>query len=145
MLRWIENAVFLPVMRVHGYQSDTEPWNYDDETKKIFVRCIKEREALKPYFESLASRVAEEDYTLMRPLIFDFADDEEALKQELEYMCGPKYLVCPVVKLGVTSSCVYLPKNKKGWTDHYSGRHYDGGQYVTVVVSKEHIPVFERK
>ena len=28
MLRWIELSVYLPLMRVHGYMSNTEPWNY---------------------------------------------------------------------------------------------------------------------
>ena len=28
MLRWLQTAVYLPLMRVHGYQSNTEPWNY---------------------------------------------------------------------------------------------------------------------
>ena len=145
MLRWIETSVFLPVMRVHGYQSNTEPWRYQPETEKIFVDCIKERYALKPYIKECARRVATENYTIMRPLIFDFADDTEALRQETEYMFGPKYLVCPVIQEGVNQWKVYLPKNKKGWTDHYSGQHYDGGQYVTVPVSLEHIAVFERK
>ena len=27
MLRWIETSVYLPLMRVHGYMSNTEPWN----------------------------------------------------------------------------------------------------------------------
>ncbi len=144
MLRWIQCSVFLPVMRVHGYQSDTEPWKYDDETKRIFVQCINERKSMKSYFEDLARKVSDSDYTLMRPLVFDFVSDTEALKQELEFMCGPRYLVCPVVKLGVTSQRVYLPKNKKGWTHLYNNKHYEGGQYIDIEVDKEHIPVFVR-
>ena len=144
MLRWIETSVFLPVMRVHGYQSNTEPWNYPAETEKVFVDCIKERYELKSYIKDCARRVAEENYTLMRPLIFDFADDTEALRQETEYMFGPKYLVCPITKEGVSEWKVYLPKNKKGWTHHYTGKKYDGGKYVTIPVSLDHIPVFER-
>lgn len=145
MLRWIENSVFLPLMRVHGYQSRTEPWNYSQETERIFVNCIKERYELMPYIKNCAKMVAEKDYTLMRPLVFDFADDEEALRQETEYMFGPTYLVCPVTQDGATEWKVYLPKNKKGWKEHYTGKQYSGGEYVTVPLTKEHIPVFERK
>ena len=75
MLRWIELSVYLPLMRVHGYMSNTEPWNYGKEAQQIITNCINEREALRPYIEECARRVTEEGYTLMRPLVFDFADD----------------------------------------------------------------------
>ena len=145
MLRWIETSVFLPVMRVHGYQSNTEPWNYSAETARIFEDCIREREALMPYLRECAQRVANENYTLMRPLIFDFPDDPQALAQETEFMFGPKYLVCPITEEGVTEWNVYLPKNKKGWKNHYTGIYYGGGQTVNVPVTLDHIPVFERQ
>ena len=144
MLRWIETSVYLPLMRVHGYMSNTEPWNYGDEAKQIIADCLKEREQLRPYIERCAERVAKEGYTLMRPLIFDFTDDEEALRQPCEYMFGPELLVSPVTEPGVTKWTTYLPKQKGGWTDIHTGQHYEGGQYVTTKVNKAYIPVFKR-
>lgn len=144
MLRWIETSVYLPLMRVHGYMSNTEPWNYGDEAKQIIADCLKEREQLRPYIERCAERVAKEGYTLMRPLIFDFADDEEALRQSCEYMFGPELLVSPVTEPGVTKWTTYLPKQKGGWTDIRTGQHYEGGQHVTTNVNKAYIPVFKR-
>ena len=144
MLRWIETSVYLPLMRVHGYMSNTEPWNYGDEAKEIIAACLKEREQLRPYIEACAERVAKEGYTLMRPLVFDFADDETALRQSCEYMFGPQLLVSPVTEPGVTEWKTYLPKQKGGWTEIHTGKHYDGGQYVTTEVSKAYIPVFRR-
>ena len=144
MLRWIETSVYLPLMRVHGYMSNTEPWNYGDEAKQIIANCLKEREQLRPYIEACAERVAKEGYTLMRPLIFDFADDETALRQSCEYMFGPELLVSPVTEPGVKEWKTYLPKQKGGWTEIHTGKHYDGGQYVTTEVSKAYIPVFRR-
>ena len=43
MIRWIQTSVFLPLMRVHGYMSNTEPWNYLPETQRIFVEQIRLR------------------------------------------------------------------------------------------------------
>ena len=145
MLRWIETSVYLPLMRVHGYMSDTEPWNYGDEAKAIITACLKEREHMRPYLEECAQRIANEGYTLMRPLVFDFADDPEALKQQYEYMFGPKYLISPVTEPGVTEWRTYLPKNKNGWTDYRTGKHYDGGQTIVSTVTKAFIPVFVRE
>ena len=144
MLRWIETSVYLPLMRVHGYMSNTEPWNYGDEAKQIIADCLKEREQLRPYIEACAERVSKEGYTLMRPLVFDFADDETALRQSCEYMFGPELLISPVTEPGVTTWKTYLPKQKGGWTDIRTGKHYDGGQYVTTAVDKARIPVFKR-
>ena len=144
MLRWIETSVYLPLMRVHGYMSDTEPWNYGEEAQSIIRQCLEERYRLLPYIDSCAVDVAENGGTLMRPLVFDFADDPEALKQKYEYMFGPSLLISPVTEPGVTQWRTYLPKNEKGWKDQRTGRHYEGGQYVTTEVTKAFIPVFVR-
>ncbi len=144
MLRWIETSVYLPLMRVHGYMSNTEPWNYGEEAQQIIADCLREREALRPYIDSCATMVAEQGYTLMRPLVFDFADDPEALQQKYEYMFGPRLLISPVTAPRVTSWRTYLPKNEKGWRDYRTGQHYEGGQTVTTAVDKAHIPVFVR-
>lgn len=144
MLRWIETAVYLPLMRVHGYMSNTEPWNYGAEAQGIVGECLKERYRLLPYIERQAKAVSQKGYTLMRPLVFDFADDAVALEQKYEYMFGPALLISPVTEPGVTTWRTYLPKNKGGWTDYRTGRHYDGGQWVTTAVTKAFIPVFVR-
>ena len=144
MLRWIETSVYLPLMRVHGYMSNTEPWNYGAEAQQIIADCLKARERLQPYIDSCATAIADQGYTLMRPLVFDFADDPEALQQKTEYMFGPKYLISPVTEPRVTEWKTYLPKNEAGWTDAQTGLHYDGGQTIITPVTKAHIPVFIR-
>ena len=144
MLRWIETSVYLPLMRVHGYMSNTEPWNYGEEAKAIITSCLKERERLLPYIRKCAERVSTEGYTMMRPLVFDFANDPEALKQKYEYMFGPELLISPVTEAGVSEWQTYLPKNEGGWRDYRTGQHYEGGQTITTKVDKAHIPVFVR-
>ena len=144
MLRWIETSVYLPLMRVHGYMSNTEPWNYGPEAKTVIAECLKERYKLLPYIERCAERVAKEGYTLMRPLVFDFADDPVALQQQYEYMFGPSLLISPVTEPNVNEWRTYLPKSREGWRDYRTGQHYAGGQTVTTRVDKAHIPVFVR-
>ena len=144
MIRWIQAAVWLPFMRVHGYQSRTEPWEYSAETERLFKAAVAQREALLPYITEQAARVWEEDYTLMRPLVFDFPQDEAALQQNCEWMFGPDYLVCPVTEGGVATWTVYLPENEDGWEDIRTGAHLAGGQYAVVPVDLEAIPVFRK-
>ena len=144
MVRWIQVGCFLPFMRVHGYMSQTEPWRYSERTQELFVKFIELRKSLQPYIIDCARKVSEEGYTLMRPLVFDFCDDEEALVQDSEYMFGPKYLVCPVLEAGVTVWRVYLPANDGGWEDFWTSERYEGGRYYDIPVSLETIPVFVR-
>ena len=144
MIRWIQTAVYLPFMRVHGYQSRTEPWEYFPETERLFKAAIQRREAMMPYILECARKVSEEDYTMMRPLVFDFPVDEEALRQDCEFMFGPDYLVCPVTEGHVDSWRVYLPVNAGGWEYLKDGSHYEGGRYVDAPVDMENIPVFKR-
>ena len=144
MLRWIQTSVYLPLMRVHGYMSNTEPWNYGEEAQRMFKLSLEEREQLLPYIKKCAERVSKEGYTLMRPLVFDFADDAEALKQKYEYMFGPALLVSPITEPGVKEWKTYLPKSEGGWDEVHTGEHFEGGQTVTTKVFKEFIPVFVR-
>ena len=156
MLRWIQVAVYLPFMRVHGYMSRTEPWNYSKETQEIFRKQIDLRYKLQPYILECAKKVTEENYTIMRPLVFDYPDDTEALRQQTEFMFGPSLLVCPVTEPGIKTMRVYLPGDGQEWVSfnalvNASERGimvkpyvYKGGTYVDVEVSKDCIPVFEK-
>ena len=140
--RWVETSVYLPLMRVHGYMSNTEPWNYGKEAQEAIAASLEERYQLMPYIYSIASMVANDGYTLMRPLVFDFSDDTEALAQKYEYMFGPSILVSPVTEPDVKEWKTYLPKNKAGWYDFRTGKHYEGGQ--TVTTDARRIPIFVR-
>ncbi|MBR4390230.1 MAG: DUF5110 domain-containing protein [Prevotella sp.] len=142
MLRWIETSVYLPLMRVHGYMSDTEPWRYGAEAQTIITGCIKERYRLLPYIYSMAAKVSSEGFTLMRPLLFDFAKDHQALAQKQEFMFGSALLVSPVTEPSRTTWETYLPKHTAGWFDYRTGQHYEGGQTITTSIDKAHIPLF---
>ena len=154
MMRWIQVAVYLPFMRVHGYMSRTEPWNYSEETQQNFRKQINLRYKLQPYILECARRVSEENYTMMRPLVFDYPNDTEALKQQTEFMFGPALLVCPVTEPGIKTMRVYLPDSEQDWVSFNALVNasekgiklrpyvYKGGEYVEVEVSKDCIPVF---
>ena len=156
MMRWIQVAVYLPFMRVHGYMSRTEPWNYFVETQENYRKQINLRYRLQPYILECARKVSEENYTMMRPLVFDYPDDTEALKQQTEFMFGPALLVCPVTEPGIKTMRVYLPDKEQEWVSFNAmvtaaekgimikPYVYKGGTYVDIEVSKDCIPVFEK-
>lgn len=141
-IRWLQTSTFLPLMRVHGYQSDTEPWRYGSEVERIFAKYVNLRYQLLPYLYSLAASVTFNGYTMMRPLVMDFANDKLALDQKYEFMLGPSFLVSPVVEPGVKIWKTYLPQNHSGWIDFWTGKFYDGGQTIETEVDLATIPLF---
>ncbi|MCR5454573.1 MAG: DUF5110 domain-containing protein, partial [Bacteroidales bacterium] len=139
MLRWIQISVYLPLMRVHGYMSDTEPWKYGSEAQANIRRCIYERKQLFPYIYSNAAEVAFNGSTLMRPLVFDFYNDPKALEQKYEYMFGKALLISPITEPDAIEWETYLPENEGGWYDYYgiNDVHYDGGQTIKKEIGQE--------
>ena len=144
LVRWVQVATFLPFMRVHGYMSQTEPWRYSPETLDILSSYMELREKLRPYILACAKRVSQEGYTLFRPMVFDFADDLDALGRESQFMFGPSLLVNPVLEAGAELWTTYLPAAEGGWTDFWTGEHYDGRQWIQTDVDLRTIPVFVR-
>ncbi|MBK5722531.1 DUF5110 domain-containing protein [Dysgonomonas sp. Marseille-P4677] len=142
LLRWIQASTFLPIMRVHGYMSNTEPWRYGEQVEHIASQYLQLRYRLLPYIYSQSAMVSYLGSTLMRPLVFDFPNDKEALEQQSEYMFGTSLLINPVTESRVNQWKTYLPNHDAGWIDFWSGKKYKGGQYIDVPVSIEKIPVF---
>jgi alpha-D-xyloside xylohydrolase len=143
-LRWLQFSTFTPLMRVHGYQTDTEPWRYGEQVERESRRWLELRQRLMPYLYSEAARVSFAGATLMRPLVMDFEGDERALDQRHEFMFGPALLVSPVLEPAVTRWPVYLPRTAGGWFDFWTGQHANGGRTVDVAAPLERIPLHIR-
>ncbi len=88
--------------------------------------------------------IASEDGTpVMRPLFYDFPQDEKCYTIEDQYMFGPDILVAPVLREGAISRSIYLPAGSD-WTDAGTGKKYKGGRDIDYKVSIENIPIFTR-
>ena len=143
-IRWMEFSTFSPLMRVHGYMTNTEPWNYGAEMVEQERNLIDLRYELLPYIYSQAAVVTFSGGTIMRPLVMDFPQDERALSQKYEYMFGPAFLVAPVLDSGVTQAHVYAPESKGGWFDWWTGRPVASGAETIVDAPLGKIPLLVR-
>ena len=79
----------------------------------------------------------------MRPLFYDFPQDEQAWADESAYMFGEKILVAPVMERGLKSKKVYLPEGST-WTNVWTRETINGGQTVKVETPLDQIPLFTR-
>lgn len=141
-LRWFQYATFCPLQRVHGYKTDTEFWRFGAKVETEAKRYLELRYRMLPYIYSQTAAVTFSGSTLMRPLVMDFPRDKAALDQKYEYMFGPSLLVSPVVQPNVKSWKVYLPENKAGWFNFWSGEKIAGGQTINAGATIDKIPLF---
>lgn len=156
-VRWLQYGAFLPMFRSHGTDTPREIWNFGEKGEMFYdsiEKFINLRYSLIPYFYSLAGKVTQNHYTMLRSLLFDFSNDEIAKEISDEFMCGDSILVCPVTnpmyyKLNSMSinepkirKC-YLPKGAD-WYDFWTKERLSGESYVVADAPIDKIPLFIR-
>jgi alpha-D-xyloside xylohydrolase len=151
--RWFQFGTFSPVFRIHGKgERALFSDNWDATTKSILLNYDNLRYRLLPYIYSLAWKVTNEGYTIMRSLAFNFPDDAAIKSIPDQYMFGPAFLVNPVTEklYSVPNSQsvkktrkVYLPKSVN-WFDFWTGKLIPGGQTIDAAAPIETIPLYVR-
>jgi alpha-D-xyloside xylohydrolase len=144
LTRWFEWGAFNPVFRVHGSRSCTEIW-CSSGNEAILLNYSKLRYRLFPYIYSMAWKVTNEGYTMMRALPFDFLDDANVRNINDQFMFGPALMICPIAtSASATSRSVYLPAGT--WYDFWTGTTTTGtsGQTITASAPLETMPVYVR-
>lgn len=161
LIRWFQYGCFCPVMRMHGYRWPLQPqygttggatcvsgapnevWSFGPEVEKILSKYLFLREGMKPYITGLMEQAHEKGTPVMRPLFYDFPEDQKAWEVEDQYLFGPDVLVKPVTEAGCRSVSVYLPAGAD-WTNAWTGQRFQGGQTVTVDAPLDQIPLFTK-
>jgi alpha-D-xyloside xylohydrolase len=141
LTRWFQWGAFNPIFRIHGYQTETEPWKYGDTVEVNMRSMLNLRYRLMPYIYSEAWQVSKNGSTIMRPLVMDFKTDAAAIGQSYQYLFGKAFLVAPVTEPGVSLWNVYLPKTTV-WYDFWTGRRFAGGQTIKTDAPQNRMPLF---
>lgn len=142
--RWHQFGAFCPLYRAHGQWPYREVWNVAPKGHPAYNSILyyhKLRYSLMPYIYSLVGMTHFNDYTIMRPLVMDFAADKNVLNIGDQYMFGPSILVNPVYTYGARSREVYFPA-ETGWYDFYTGKYVEGGQKSDMEAPYERLPLF---
>lgn len=142
--RWYQFGAFAPLFRAHGQYPFREVWNIAPENHPAYQSIVyytQLRYRMMPYIYSLAGKTYFNDYTIMRPLVMDFADDRTVENIGDQFMFGPSFMVSPVYSYGARSREVYFPKGA-GWYDFYNGTYREGGEKAVVEAPYERIPLY---
>ena len=141
LIRWYQWGAFNPIFRIHGYQSETEPWHFSQQVQNNMKKILDLRYRLLPYIYSEAWQVTESGSTIMRSLVMDFNGDDSALEQDYEYMFGKAVLVSPVTEFNTEEWNVYLPKSVY-WYNFWTGEKNEGGKFIKTEAPIDKIPLY---
>jgi alpha-D-xyloside xylohydrolase len=141
LIRWFQWGAFNPIFRIHGYQSETEPWKYGQQVEDNMRKMLNLRYRLFPYIYSEAWQISKNGSTILRPLVMDFRHDTAAIEQPFQYLFGRAFLVAPITEPGATEWKVYLPKSVD-WYNFWTGEKLEGGQNIKTDASLDKIPLF---
>ncbi|HKW31156.1 MAG TPA: TIM-barrel domain-containing protein [Verrucomicrobiae bacterium] len=158
IVRWFQYGAFCPLFRLHGWRNSSlthpetsdptrggpnEVWRFGDRAYDIIKEILLLRERLRPYLMKQMKLASTKGTPPMRPLFFDFPDDDRAQAVDDQFMFGPDLLVAPVLHPGVTGRKVYLPAGAK-WADAWTSKVFKGGQTVKAAAPLDKIPLYLR-
>ena len=110
MLRWLQLAVFTPLMRNHSSRGTREQELYRFDNCETCKKMIEIRYGLIPYLYSEYMKAALLDEMMFRPLGFDFPEDADARGVEDQLFLGNELMIVPVYTQNAAGRYVYLPE-----------------------------------
>lgn len=161
IVRWFQFGLFCPVMRLHGVRNresdykyrhpgikepsggDNELWSFGERNFPILKAIVEQRGRLRPYILESARNTSRTGEPIMRPMYFDFPDDEICFTLSDQYMFGRDILFAPICEHGATDRNVYLPCGE--WVRTSSGEIFAGGERYTVHADIGEYIAFVRK
>lgn len=157
IVRWFQYGVFCPVLRLHGSRNghdrtrdiieptggDNELWSFGERNLEILKNLVMLRERLRPYIKRHMETASEKGYPVMRPMFFEFPDDETCYDLGGQYMFGGDILFAPLTERGETEKRVYLPDGE--WIRTTDKKAYTGGQFVYCRAEIDQFVAFVKK
>lgn len=144
-VRWFQAAAFQPFFRSHAHLDSKrrEPWMYSAGEMALIRQAIRTRYSFLPFWYTQFYETELTGVPVMRPLWYEFPQDEATYTREGEHLIGNSLLVAPVLKKSATQVSVYFPGSEV-WYDIWTHQKFDVAGEVTIQAPYEKIPVFQR-
>lgn len=149
-LRWIEFAVFQPILRLHSTANELlgkEPWKYRQDVYSSACEWLRFRHRLIPYIFSMNHRCHNDGIVLCEPMYYSYPEDKNAYDFPNQYMFGSELMVCPITspqnkENGLGCVEAWIPDGE--YTDIFMGQKYKGSQVLTLNRELYSIPVLAK-
>ena len=111
LVRWLQLAVFTPLMRNHSAFNTRRQEPYLFRYREVMRDMIRIRYMLLPYLYGEFIRCALQGDMLFMPLAFEYPEDEAACQVEDQLMLGEALMIAPVYIQNARGRYVYLPED----------------------------------
>ncbi|BBL79526.1 alpha-glucosidase [Rubrobacter xylanophilus] len=144
LARFTEFGVLQPFCRNHSAKGtrEQEPWAFGEPYESVCRRMIKLRYRLLPYLYSLFEECHRTGSPILRPLLFEFPEDETTYATDDEFMLGSALLAAPITRPGIRHRHVYLPEGS--WFHLWSGERFEGPAHILAHAPLGEPPLYAR-
>lgn len=113
LIRWLEFAVFTPLMRNHSARGTRRQEVYQFTNVEKFRDVIAVRYKILPYIYCEYMKAVLKNTMMFIPLAFIYKDDQIAAQIEDQLLIGDNIMIAPVYKQNATGRMVYFPERMK--------------------------------
>jgi len=112
--RWFAFGAFTPYFRNHTEKGTAahEPWTFGAQTLEIARHYLRLRYALLPYLYTAFYQASSAGEPVVKPLLFEWPDDQRLETMDNQYLFGDAFMVAPVVRPNKIRRDVYLPEGR---------------------------------
>jgi alpha-glucosidase len=144
LARFTEFGAFQPFCRNHSALGTRrqEPWAFGEPYTSVCRKMLKLRQRLLPYLYSLFEGCHRTGAPILRPLLFEYPEDETTYTADDEFLLGDALLVAPITRPGIEHRHVYLPRGC--WYHYWTGERFDGPAHILVHAPLGEPPLYLR-
>lgn len=132
LTRWYQTGIWLPFFRQHSSINTKrrEPYLYNEEIQQRFRYAIELRYKHLPYWYTLFYEHYRTGEPVIKPLVYNYEDDDSLLDNDKQWLVGDDIIVSPVLDEGVGEIIFYLPGGENQfWYDVENTLLYRGIGY----------------
>lgn len=144
LTRWYEIGIFQPYCRNHAAKGTRlqEPWTFGEPYTSIIREMVTLRQRLLPYLYTVFEECHRTGAPILRPLLFEYPEDETTYTTDDEVMLGHALLIAPITRHGIEHRHVYLPEGT--WFHWWTGERIDGPAHILAHAPLGQPPIYAR-
>jgi alpha-glucosidase (family GH31 glycosyl hydrolase) len=148
--RWIQFGAFSPILRTHttkNMDAERRVWAYPEPYSDIMADTMRLRYRWMPYIYTEARRTYDTGTAFVRPLYYDWPEQDEAYNSPNEYRFGDNVIAAPVVHpvdaaTNLAEESIWVPDGE--WIEEPTGLRVKGPTRTQRRFFLQEVPLYER-
>lgn len=141
LAKWVEASIFSPLFRNHSALNTKhqEPYTLSGNYLERYRKAVYAHYELIPTLYDLLYLHTQNGNLVLRPLVYNFPDDENTYNENSEIMLGESFLLAPSLNPGENVRSIYFPDT---FYCYFTGEKFEKGYHLFDTTKS--IPLFVR-